>query len=319
MTRFGLLAGLTAVALLAQETTIRTTVSLVVAPTTVTDRQDKYVNDLTENDFLLYDSGKPRSINVDVTWVPISLVIAVQSSSISAAALDKIHKIGSMIEPLIIGERGDAAVVAFDRNVRIIQDFTSDPHKLSQALKKIDSGDSGSRLIDAVVKSVKMLRQRPPNRRRVILLIGETRDRSSETRLVDAMSLAEQENVMIYPLSYSAYLTPFTARAGTLPASGGSGGVNLLAIFTEIARMGKENAAEAFSKYTGGRHLSFLKQRGLEEAVTRIGEELHSQYFLSFTPPAEKKSEFHEIRVEVRGRPELAVRTRPGYWMTAPQ
>ena len=275
--------------LLAQETTIRTTVSLVVAPATVTGRQGKYVDGLTADDFLLYDSGQPRKINVDVTWVPISLVIAVQSSSISAAALDKIHKIGSMIEPLIIGERGEAAVVAFDQNVKILQDFTSDPHNLSGALKKIESGDSGSRMIDAVVKSVRLLSRRPPNHRRVILLIGETRDRSSETRLVDAVSLAQQENVMIYPLSYSAYLTPFTARAGTLPAAGGPGGVNLLAIFTEIARMGKENAAEAFSKYTGGRHLSFLEQRGLEQAVSRIGEELHSQYFLSFTPPAEKK------------------------------
>jgi hypothetical protein len=94
--------------------------------------------------------------------------------------------------------------------------------------------------------------------------------------------------------------------------------VDLLGIVREIMRLGKTNAAAAFTGFSGGTHLSFLKQHGLEIAISRIGEELHAQYMLSFTAPAESTSEFHKIEVRVKGRPELTIRTRPGYWLAGP-
>jgi VWFA-related protein len=223
-----------------------------------------------------------------------------------------------MIEPLIIGARGEAAVLAYDDEVRAVQDFTSNPDALTAAFRKLGNGGGGGHMIDAAIEAVRMLAtRRPPNRLCVLILIGETKDRSSKTKLEDAVTLAEHENVVIYPVTYSAYLTPFTARAGTIPPPSGGGGLNLLAIFTEISRLAKTSAAEAFSKYTGGSHLSFLKDKGLEQVVSRIGEELHSEYLLSFSPPAAAAEEFHQIRVEIRNRPELKARTRPGYWLAA--
>jgi VWFA-related protein len=170
-------------------------------------------------------------------------------------------------------------------------------------------------MIDAAIQGVRMLAAQPANRRRVLLLIGETRDRSSKAKLQDAVTLAQQENVSIYVLSYSAFLTPFTAKPGAIPTSGD---FNLLAVFYEIARLATTNAAEAFSKYTGGGHLSFLKQKGLEQAISRIGEELHSQYLLSFISSASPGDQFHSIQVTVKNRPDVVVRTRPGYWLSAP-
>ena len=191
-----LLAGL-----LAQEPTFRTTVPLVIAPTTVTDKKGDCVDGLTERDFLLCDNRRPQQIRVDVHFVPISLVIAVQSSSLAAPALVRIRKIGSMIEPLVIGERGEAAVFAFDDRVRLIQAFTSDARALKQAFQAIQPGYSGSRMIDAVTASVRLLSKCPIQRRRVLLLIGETRDRSSEGKLEDAVTMAQLENVTVYPVA----------------------------------------------------------------------------------------------------------------------
>lgn len=84
----------------------------------------------------------------------------------------------------------------------------------------------------------------------------------------------------------------------------------------EIGRTGSKNTAEALAEHTGGRVLSFLRQRGLEQAVARIGEELHSQYLITFKPGGEG---YHRIAVQVKGRPELTARTRPGYWIEAPR
>jgi Ca-activated chloride channel family protein len=143
------------------------------------------------------------------------------------------------------------------------------------------------------------------------VLIGESRDRSSETKLQDAITLAQRENVPVYALSYSAFLTAFTSKPENVPPPGP---FDLIGVFREIGRLGTANAAEAFARFTGGSHVSFLRQKSLEQAISRIGEELHSQYQLSFTSGA-ADSEFHAIEVKVKNRPDLIVRTRPGYWL----
>jgi hypothetical protein len=54
----------------------------------------------------------------------------------------------------------------------------------------------------------------------------------------------------------------------------------------------------------------------VERAIADIGEELHSQYLLSYNPNNKIEGGFHKIRVEVN-RPNLRVRTRDGYWLAA--
>jgi len=299
---------------------LRTTVHLVIAPTTVTDAHGVSIDGLTAPDFRLWDDGQPRDVRVDFASVPISLVLAVERSFWSAAVLNKTRKIGGMFEPLVTGERGEVAVVAFDSAVSVEQEFTTDFEGVEKALKKIQPGDDGAKTVDAVAESVRLLARRPPERRRVLLLISETRDRGSKTRIEDAVTQAQQENVVIYPLSYSAYTTPFTAKAGTLPAPDHAmNGIEFGPILYEIAHLAKANAAEAFARYTGGERLSFTRQKILERAVERIGEDLHSQYLLSFTAAPDAGARFHSITVAVPGRPGAKVRTRPGYWMAETQ
>ncbi len=294
---------------------LTSTVHLVVAPATVTDRGGHYVDGLGEKDFLLRDNGEHRDVNVDVSYFPISLVVAVQSSSFCAAALNKIHHVGSLFEPLVTGEQGEVAVVSFDQEVRLALPFSSDSTRLSATLAGIQPGEEASRMVDAIARSVELLAARPARNRKVILLIGEAKDRSSKTKLADVVSAAERENVSIYPVTYSPYTTAFTATAGTVPPPSWAG-INLIAIQREIVRLAKRNTADAFASMTGGRRFSFTRQRGLEDAIGRLGEELHSQYLLSFTVNPESETRYHAIEVEVAGRPELAVRTRPGYWMS---
>ena len=116
---------------------IRVTTRLVQAPVTVIDKHgDTYVDGLQPQDFQLYDNGKEQNIHVDVTYQPISMVIAVQASDQVEGILPKINRIGSMIEPVLIGEQGEAAVMAFDHRFRVMQDFTSDPIRSKQRSRK---------------------------------------------------------------------------------------------------------------------------------------------------------------------------------------
>src|SRR5688500_16015067 len=86
---------------------------LVLVPVTVTDAKGRPVEDLERSEFAVLDNGRPQKAVVDTfaTGVaPIALIVVVQSSGISAAALDKVRKAGSMIQPLVTGERGCAGL-----------------------------------------------------------------------------------------------------------------------------------------------------------------------------------------------------------------
>lgn len=304
--------------LLAQDTVIRTTVPLVLVPTTVTDRHGKTIDGLIESDFELLDNGKPVRHSLETTVQPIALVVAVQTSAIAGPALAKVQKIGAMFEPLVVGDGGIAAIVTYSDEVKVWQAFTHNAGDFTERMREIEPDGAGAHMNDAVIEAVDLLAARPKFRR-VLVVIGESRDRGSQAKFQDAITRAQAANVTIYPVNYSVYKTSFTSRgeerfkrSGDLVYANG-GGMNLLAVISEIGRMGTRNAGEALARYTGGEKLSFTKLAGLERVIAKVGEDMHSQYLLSFQAGSVESKVYHNITVNVK-RPEVIVRARPGYW-----
>jgi VWFA-related protein len=298
------------------QSTIQTNVHLVLVPVTVTDRKGGLVEGLNLEDFLLTDDGVRQEIRMDTSdtvLAPVALVIAVEANGISSPELAKIHRVGGMFQPLIAGERGQAAVIAYDSEVRTFEDFTSDSSKIGAAIEAIDArAIKTAKLIDAVAEGVRMLATKPEHYRRELVIIGESRDRGSQMKLGQAIELAQHAGVTIYFATYSVQASAWTAKPEDNPTM--PGGDGLLGAITELSRLGTTNAAEALANATGGRHLPFLTLSSLEKTLTRTGEEIHSQYLLSFVPAASKNAGFHRVEVKVPTRPEAVVRARPGYW-----
>jgi len=120
--------------------TFKAGVDVVQAPVLVFDRDGNYVDGLQPHQFHLYDNGKEQNISVDVAYQPISLVICVQANAHVESVLPQIKKIGSLIAPLLIGDQGEVALIAFDSRVRVLQNFTTDSELITKSLKT-DSGD----------------------------------------------------------------------------------------------------------------------------------------------------------------------------------
>jgi VWFA-related protein len=154
--------------------TFRTTVNVVVAPVTVTDKNGRHVNGLEVTDFRLLDNDKIQDIRLDVSFLPISVVVCVHKDHTVESVLPKIQKIGPLLESLVVGEKGEVAVISFDHEVQLVQDFTSEGALVTKALQKIRPGSSSHRMIDAVIEAGRKLRRRPQNNRKVILLISTT-------------------------------------------------------------------------------------------------------------------------------------------------
>ncbi len=320
---------------------------IVTAPVTVMDRDNKLVNGLEAKDFTLLDNGEPQEIKVDVSYVPISLVLAIQANSVVEPFLPTIKKLGSLLEGLVIGEQGECAVIAFDHRIRTLTDgFVSDATEVKRALAKINPGSSTSAMIDTVFTATRMLRGRPSNRRRVLLLVSETQDKGSEGRIREALLAAQINNIIIYSININRLIDKFAKKMDAPPVSrvppgnrqlpGGTAMTQtnidqmtsyggrattfipiIEEIFTQVKAIFVPNPLEVFTKHTGGREYSFLSQHDMEEVVSKLGEEVHSQYLISYSPNEKVKLQggWHDIKVEVaRG---LKPRTRPGYWVAA--
>jgi len=313
----------------AQNQTFRVQTKVVQVPVSVTDKNGKNIDGLMVRDFVVLDDGAPQEITLDDFFSglpPISLAIAIQTAGLSTPALAKVRKIGSMIHPLVTGARGEAAVVTFDSQVKWLQDFTSSEDKIASAvngLKPRASVDQ-ARMLDAIVEAAERMKDRKG--RKMLLLISESRDRGSQTKFEDVLEAVEREGIEVYGAHYSAYATAFASKPKDQPDLtappvtpidpdddiSSPGAINLLGIL-ELLRLGKTNVVDTLTRETGGSDYPFVRERGIENSIEKLGTEVHSQYILSFTQ-RENASGLHAIEVSIPGRGDLKIRARRSYW-----
>lgn len=322
------------------EKPIQISVTNIVAPVLVTDRSGRSIDELQPHEFQLFDNGEEQNINVDVAFEPISLVVLMERSSRVEAILPQMKRLGSLL-PLVLGDSGEAAVLAFDSRFQLMQDFTPDSDRIKAAIDKITPGNSSARMIDAVDQAVLMLKNRPGMDRKIILLVSETRDIASDGKLRETLINAQFANVLVYTLNITQLAVRLTEKpepprpdpiaVTAIPGVMGNPstpttafqnyGPNLAQfgpLFMEIYKGMKglfvDNPSEVFAKGTGGEQFSFLRQKGLENAVQRIGLEIRSQYLISYHPNNASEPGFHRLVVVVKN-PSYVTKTRPGYWI----
>lgn len=263
-----------------QPVVLRVPGALVVAPTSVTDHAGNFVNGLTAADFQLYDNGVPQQI-YDDDFLPISLGIAIQGD-LKKQVLERVHDLGPLLGALVVGVGGEAAIFCFNGKLEIVQNFTPDLGRLTRTLRRLQYSPGPGHVIDATLDAMRLLDQRAVVRRRILLLVSESRDSGSDKSLDDALKDVPMSNTLIFWLN---------AGQGAMP----------------------EDPVPAMTRYSGGREYPISSERALERAITQIGEEIHGQYLLSYTPAHTNASGFHRIRVTMK-HVGMEVRSRPGYW-----
>ncbi len=321
---------------------IRVHAEEVIVPITVTDRRGEPVLNLTQRDFRLFDNGVVQEIiHWDVGGDPLAVVLVVEASSHNQMMAQSIRALGSIFTKTVLAGDGEGAVITYSDDVQIRQSFTSDHDLLQTSIKGVEFGSSEMRLYDAMQAAVQMLLGQPSNRRRVLLVVGESQDATSQAKLKDVLRDAVQSNVAIYSVGPSSALADLrygsTAQGGgklpplplpkplppastTDPPATPIGrprldvGTPLLWLIergsNEIRNIKLGHAVEA----TGGMHFRTLRDKSLAVALDKIGGELHTQYVVTYKPNFQGVlTGFHEIRVTL-SRDDVVVRLRPGYF-----
>src|SRR5580700_6401133 len=293
---------------------IRSRVNEVTAPVTVRDPKGEMVFDLKQDNFRVYDNGAEQKIDhFDVGGDPLSIVLVFESSSHIEPMLPSIKHAGIVFTETVMALTSEAAVISYDSTVDLHQKFTTDPDSVQYAIEHLPLGVNDSLLYDAMAKGIEMLDERPAVRRRIMLVVGESQDTGSESRLGEVLRQAQLANVTIYSIGLSTAMADLRKKPDHVNEY-----PDLLALAVWLVKTGKNaltmNSLAVASEATGGLHVATIKDRSIEKAIDEIGGELHAQYTIGYRPHDQDPEGYHEIKVVV-DRANVSVRTRPGYYI----
>ncbi|MCL2659452.1 MAG: VWA domain-containing protein, partial [Acidobacteriaceae bacterium] len=203
----------------AQTDTITVHSNLVLVPALVKTHDGQRIYELTAGDFTLLDNGVRQTLHLqeDTGGEPLALAVVVQTGGRAAAHLQDYQSIELLLEDIIGEVPHTVAVISFDSAPRLEQGFSEDIPKAASAINRLEPGDDGAAILDAVAFGVQQLQAQPLRYRRAILLISETFDDGSKISLDDAVRAVGDNNTIIYSLAFSSGRAIAAHHAAKLP------------------------------------------------------------------------------------------------------
>jgi VWFA-related protein len=274
------------------QATIRTEVALVNVVFTATDRNGKMISGLKSEDFQVIEDKKPQTIDYFNDWtkgsdIPLTVALLIDTSGSVKTKLEYEKTTASEFFRSVLRKNKDLAlIIQFDSDVNLVQDFTEDPVRLTEALDSLRAGNSTA-LYDAIYLAVEE-KLKIETGRKVIIIITDGTDTSSKVKEKEAIEVAQRNDVLIY----------------------GIGVRGMDAISFDVLK--------TFAQDTGGKFFSpGFKLEEIRAAFQAIGTDLQGQYSLAYrsTNPS-KDGAFRRIDVRCKV-PGVTVRARKGYFAPA--
>ena len=254
---------------------------------TVTDATKRLVPDLEQEDFEVYDNGKLQAITqFDNRPLPISVVVMLDTSGSMTLALDLVKSAAEQFLLRMMPE-DQGMVGAFNDKIEFHPEgFTNSRDELVRSLKDLDFGYP-TRLYDAVNESMAQLKGLPG--RRVVLVFTDGDDNASKFGSGDVTDRGRVEDVMVYSIGLENEYFDGARKVRSSPDRG-------------LRRLSEE---------TGGGFFLLKKTDELTTTLTRVAQELHSQYVLGFTPQV-LDGKVHKLEVRLK-KPGMTARARKSY------
>jgi Ca-activated chloride channel family protein len=273
----------------------RASVDVVSMNVTVVEPQSRFVTDLNESDFSVFEDGVRQDVlYFSRTSLPIALSLLIDSSASMeermVTAQEAAIGFARRVRPQDL-----AQVVDFDSTVEIRHGFTSDVAALESAIQSTVSGGSTA-LYNAVYIALRELakvkaRSEEDVRRQAIVLLSDGEDTTSLVSYEEVLDLAKRSETAIYTIGLQPRDT--TGLKG----------------FREAEFVLRQLAQE-----TGGRAFFAQKVEELAGVYGQIAEELSSQYTIGYAPKnARRDGTWRRILVQV-AKPNATARTRRGYY-----
>ncbi len=249
----------------------------------------------------------------DLDTTPVSLVVCLEKGGSSALQFQKFVRLGPLLSLFLGNGNGEVTLVEFDSELERPDAWTRDTDVIQQDLNALRPGDGGAAVLDAAGFGIDLLEQRPPERRKILLLLSESRDHGSKH--VSAEKLAQRigtSNTLVLSLTWSPVKAEFLSQLVN-PGNGSLASLVFLA-----ANALKSNAAKSLAVMSGGEALSYTNEHGFEDRISELASHARNRYLLSFHP-TDLTPGLHRLEVKLKGGPPGRVVARADYWAALPE
>jgi VWFA-related protein len=299
--------------------TFRARTSVVVVPTLVLGKKDGgVVYGLKPSDFFVLDNGVRQRVEVndEVDSRPVSLVVCVERGRDAPLEFGKVGRLGSLLSSLFGNVQGQIALVTFDSRSELTEPFTTNLDSVSKDLRGLQTGDDGAAILDAVGYSVNLLEHQPPDHRRVLLLVSESRDHGSfrfgTQQLVERIGTS---NTLVLSLVFSPPKSEMISWAKDKPAGDdGFGAMSIMAPLLLTVNSMRRNAPKTLAALSGGEYASFTDDKKFEDSFLKQAGHAGNRYILSFQP-TDLRPGLHSVSVQLTRDFAAQVVARNSYWV----
>jgi Ca-activated chloride channel family protein len=257
---------------------------------TVVDKKNRFVTNLKQQDFQVFENDEPQKIlffNRE-TNLPLRIGVLIDTSnSIRMRLQFEQESAADFLYDTIRPDTDKAFVVGFDVEPVMVQDYTGDLDKLKQSINSLQAG-GGTGLYDAIYFACKekmIYTPAPePYLRRVLIVVSDGHDNFSEHSREEALSMAQKAEATIYAIS-----------------------TNWFGVHTR-----GDKVLRYLAKETGGDAFFPVQSTDLSGEFQKIGKELRSQYSLAYAITAHDGS-FRRITIKT-DKKGLRVQAKAGYF-----
>ena len=273
-----------------QRSSIRVDVSLVSVIASVLDANNRPAPDLKQEQFEIYEEGKPQKIEVfePETQQPLDLALMIDSSLSEIKELQFETDAAARFIAQVVRPDDRVGIFEFADTVTQLAGFSGNVPQLQAAVKRVTPGD-GTALYDAVYLGSDALGKAPSDRRKVLILITDAGETTSRADFETARRAALRAEALIYTI----VIRPVKNENGRNTAG--------------------EHALETIADSTGGAMYYPDEISQLDAIFERINRELRTQYRLAYYPqPRPPQGTYRSIEVRVKGN--YKVRYRKSYY-----
>lgn len=312
----------------AQET-LKSDVDVVSVYFTVRDSHRRLIPDLTQNEFQVFEDGRPQAIRFFAhhSDVPLDVGVLLDTGTKTSRTLGLESEASSLFFQRVLRPQDLGFIVSYAAHVDTIQVPTADVSLLREqartiapqrSLDDVLSGPVGlpapmpmpmpmpggghpptfqidrkARLYDALRISTFRYLKREVGRK-ALLVVALSDDQHSESTLEDALIALQQSDVIAYVVQI--YDGPHDN--------------------CDVRHIFLEGRLKKLAEETGGRLIEVRGMDKMSEAFDQIAEELHNQYSLGYYPQNAKwDGTFRKISIEAKG---FKVTSRKGYYALPP-
>jgi Ca-activated chloride channel homolog len=308
---------------------IQVQVNEVIVPITVTDEKGRFVSDLDQKDFTIFEEGKQQEIQFFTRErsqpVVVGFLVDLSNSSrlhwknYQDAAIE-------LVQNLIPGDnpKFSGYLIGYSNSADLLIDTGTDPEPMVQKLQKLKPS-GGSALYDAIYMactSRKLIQGEPIEPRRILVIVGDGHDNASKKTLDEALEIAQRNLVTIYGVSTVSFGFANEDAKNLVRLAEETGGrveYPLEGLYKDVAGYLSTPSDEGnYALKVGTGQYAAELANGMYHAVEAVVGEVTTQYIIRYVPNStDTKKQFRDIEVRVN-LANVKVRARKGYYPFSP-